>query len=43
MTEVWGLKYEEEPNYDKLKFLLVNMLLSKNVVPKMNLKGDDEQ
>ena len=37
MDEVWKLEYEEEPNYDKLKFLLANILLQQNVVPKNNL------
>ena len=30
ITEVWGLSYEEEPNYDKLKFLLSKILLDQD-------------
>ena len=46
IAEVWQLKYSEEPNYNKLKFMLVSILLDKNVVPIMNLldiKEDDEE
>ena len=32
-SEVWGLCYEEKPDYDKLKFLLVNILLENNDLP----------
>jgi hypothetical protein len=42
IEEVWGLQYEEKPNYGKLKFLLVNILLSSDDVPKMNLLQDSE-
>jgi hypothetical protein len=37
IEEVWGLQYEEKPNYGKLKFLLVNILLNNDDLPKMNL------
>ena len=33
ITEVWDIEYTEEPNYNKLKFMLVSILLENNVVP----------
>ena len=27
MKEVWNLKYDSEPDYEKLRFLMVNILL----------------
>ena len=40
LKEVWGLKYDEKPNYNKLKFMLVSILLDLNEVPQMNLIKD---
>jgi hypothetical protein len=33
IAEVWELKYSEEPNYNKLKFMLVSILVENNAVP----------
>jgi hypothetical protein len=42
ITEVWQLGYQEEPDYNKLKFMLTKILIDKGDVPKMNLL-DEEQ
>ena len=33
LKEVYGLKYDEEPNYNKLNFILVKELMSENLSP----------
>ena len=41
ISEVWGLQYEEEPNYNKLKFLLTKILLE-NDVNLNDIQGQDQ-
>jgi hypothetical protein len=36
--EVFSIAFKEEPNYSKLKYLLISVLLNKNIVP--NLRFD---
>ena len=43
MDEVWALSYEEEPNYNKLQFILTNILLNQNKVPQGNIEDWDDQ
>ena len=42
VTEVWQLGYEEEPDYNKLKFMLTKILIDKGEVPKMNLLDEQQ-
>ena len=37
ISEVWGLQYEEKPDYEKLKFTLVGILLGNDILPTGNL------
>ena len=41
-SEIWALKYEEEPNYNKLKLMLVKILIEKDFLPSMNLMGNEQ-
>ena len=42
ITEVWGLNYEEKPDYGTLKFMLVNILLNNDVLPNINLLKEED-
>ena len=41
-SEIFGLTYKEKPNYNKLKLILVSILLDSNILPQMNLTGINE-
>ena len=42
LSEIWALEYEEEPNYNKLKLMLVKILLGKGVVPNPVIEGGNQ-
>ena len=42
LSEIWALEYEEEPNYNKLKLMLVKILLGKGVVPNPVIEGSNQ-
>ena len=33
LEECYAIKYDEEPNYDKIKFIMKNALLEERIVP----------
>ena len=37
ISEILAINYNDKPDYGKLQFTLVNILLSRNILPKMNL------
>ena len=42
ISEVMNLEYEEKPNYNKLKFLLVKILIDQDFFPRINQNPLDD-
>jgi hypothetical protein len=41
LKEIWNYKFDEEPNYNKIRFLLAKIIIEKNGLGKEIIPGKD--